>query len=72
MFLCCLDDGREVEPAKALELLGLSCDAIQLAQHFVQESLPFLLTEVRFLGVVASLGKQALAALALLAVLLVL
>lgn len=30
-----LDDSGEVDPAKALELLGLLCDAVQLAQNFL-------------------------------------
>ena len=34
-----LDDGREVEPTKTLELLGLARDVVELGQHVLEEAL---------------------------------
>jgi hypothetical protein len=57
-----LDDGGEVEPAEALELLGLLGDAVELLQHLLQQLLAVFLAELRLRGrIVAVLRKQALA-----------
>jgi hypothetical protein len=45
-----LDDGRKVDAAKALQLLGLLCDVVQLAQDLLQDLLSLLLAGLWFLG----------------------
>jgi hypothetical protein len=45
-----LDDGREVDAAEALQLLGLLCDVVQLAQDLLQDLLSLLLAGLWFLG----------------------
>jgi hypothetical protein len=64
-----LDDSGEVQPTKALELLGLFGDAIQLAQDVLEELLAIGLAELRFLIRIASRREQAVALVALVAAL---
>ena len=48
-----LDDGGEIDAAEALELLGLLGDVVQLAQDFLEDLVPLLLTGLGFLGGIA-------------------
>jgi hypothetical protein len=50
MLFGCLDDGGEVEPTKALELLGLLGDVIELLQHLLQKLLTVCLAELWIFG----------------------
>jgi hypothetical protein len=66
-----LDEGSEVQPTKALELLSFLGDAIKLLQDFLEQLLPVRLAELWLLGGIASLREQsfALAVLAIVPVL---
>jgi hypothetical protein len=63
VLLSRFDDGGEVQPTKALELLRLPGDAVELAQHFLQQLLALLLAELWLRRGVARLCVQALAGL---------
>ena len=69
VLLGSLDDSREVDPAEALQLLGLFCDVVQLAQNFLQYLLPLLLAGLRLLGRIARRVAQQALALAVLVLL---
>jgi hypothetical protein len=45
-----LDDGGEVDAAEGLELLGFLCNAVELAQHVLEQLLAVSLAELRGLG----------------------
>jgi hypothetical protein len=70
-----LDEGGEVQPTEALELLGLLCDAVKLPQDLFEQLLALGLAQRGLRGGIASCSgrKQplALAALAALAIVLV-
>lgn len=62
MLLGGLDDGGEVDATKGFQLLGLLGDAVEVAQHFLQQLLLIPLAELWLLErIVGRLGQQALA-----------
>jgi hypothetical protein len=56
-----LDEGGEVQPTKALELLGLPGDAVELPQDLLEQLLAVGLAKLWLFGRVAGLREQPLA-----------
>jgi hypothetical protein len=61
VFLGRLDDGGEVQPAEAFQLLGLLGNAVELPENLLQELLASRFAELGLLRGVSSLRRQALA-----------
>jgi len=75
VLLGCLDDGSEVQPTKALELLGLLGDAVELFEDLLQKLVTLCLAELWLRRCLAGVREETLAlfvfSIAVLAILLV-